>query len=49
MLGNSTLTTPETLPGVLRGGKHITFSDQGEVDPKGFEEPVRAWAVAWDA
>ena len=30
-------------------GKDFTFADQGEVDLKGFEDPVRAWAVAWEA
>ena len=29
-------------------GKDFTFTDQGEVALKGFEEPVRAWAVAWE-
>ena len=28
-------------------GKDFEFADQGEVALKGFEEPVRAWAVAW--
>ena len=28
-------------------GKEFTFTHQGEVALKGFEEPVRAWAVAW--
>ena len=28
-------------------GKDFEFADQGEVALKGFEEPVRAWAGAW--
>jgi class 3 adenylate cyclase len=28
-------------------GKEFAFADQGEVVLKGFDEPVRAWAVAW--
>ena len=30
-------------------GKDFSFSDQGEVELKGFEEPVRAWAVEWES
>ena len=30
-------------------GKDFTFTDQREVALKGFEEPVRAWAVAWES
>ncbi|MCZ6707316.1 MAG: adenylate/guanylate cyclase domain-containing protein [Chloroflexi bacterium] len=29
-------------------GKDFAFTDQGEVDLKGFDEPVRAWTVAWE-
>ena len=29
----------------LLTGKDFAFTDQGEVALKGFEEPVRAWAV----
>jgi len=29
-------------------GKDFEFEDRGEVELKGFEEPVRAWAVSWD-
>ena len=32
----------------LLAGKDFSFTDQGDVALKGFEEPVRAWAVAWD-
>ncbi len=28
-------------------GKDFEFVDQGEVALKGFDEPVRAWAVEW--
>ena len=28
-------------------GKDFEFEDRGEVALKGFEEPVRAWAVRW--
>ncbi|MCZ6546471.1 MAG: adenylate/guanylate cyclase domain-containing protein [Chloroflexi bacterium] len=28
-------------------GKDFEFQDQGEVDLKGFAEPVRAWSVEW--
>ena len=28
-------------------GKDFEFVDQGEVDLKGFDEPVRAWSVEW--
>ena len=28
-------------------GKDFEFEDRGEVDLKGFDEPVRAWAVSW--
>jgi class 3 adenylate cyclase len=28
-------------------GKDFEFADQGEVALKGFDEPVRAWSVAW--
>ena len=28
-------------------GKDFEFADQGEVTLKGFEDPVRAWAVGW--
>ena len=30
-------------------GKDFGFSDRGEVALKGFEEPVRAWVVEWNA
>ena len=30
-------------------GKDFTFTDQGKVGLKGFAEPVRAWAVAWES
>lgn len=29
-------------------GRDSAFTDQGAVSLKGFEEPVRAWAVAWE-
>ena len=29
-------------------GKDFEFEDRGEVELKGFEEPVRAWSVRWD-
>ena len=32
----------------LLAGKDFTFTDQGEIALKGFEEPVRAWPVAWE-
>ena len=32
----------------LLAGKDFDFTDQGEVSLKGFEEPVRAWAVTWE-
>jgi class 3 adenylate cyclase len=28
-------------------GKDFEFADQGEVELKGFDEPVRAWSVEW--
>ena len=28
-------------------GKDFEFEDRGEVDLKGFEEPLRAWSVWW--
>ncbi len=28
-------------------GKGFEFTDQGDVALKGFDEPVRAWAVEW--
>ena len=28
-------------------GKEFEFVDRGEVSLKGFDEPVRAWSVAW--
>ena len=31
----------------LLAGKDFAFVDQGEVALKGFDEPVRAWAVEW--
>ncbi len=31
----------------LLAGKDFEFTDQGEVALKGFDEPVRAWAVGW--
>ena len=32
----------------LLAGKDFTFVDRGEVALKGFDEPVRAWAVEWE-
>jgi adenylate cyclase len=29
-------------------GKEFVFEDRGLVELKGFEEPVRAWAVRWE-
>lgn len=29
-------------------GKDFEFDDSGEVELKGFDEPLRAWAVRWD-
>lgn len=29
-------------------GKDFEFEDRGEVELKGFDQPVRAWAVRWD-
>ncbi len=29
-------------------GKEFEFVDRGELSLKGFDEPVRAWAVGWD-
>ena len=29
-------------------GKDFEFDDRGEVELKGFDEPLRAWAVRWD-
>lgn len=29
-------------------GKDFEFEDRGEVELRGFEQPVRAWAVRWD-
>ena len=29
-------------------GKDFEFEDRGEVELKGFEQPLRAWAVCWD-
>ena len=31
----------------LLAGKDFEFTDQGEVTLKGFDDPVRAWAVGW--
>ena len=28
-------------------GKDFEFEDGGEVELKGFDQPVRAWAVRW--
>ncbi len=28
-------------------GKEFEFTAQGDIDLKGFDEPVRAWSVAW--
>ena len=33
----------------LLAGKDFDFSDKGELNLKGFDEPVRAWSVAWGA
>jgi class 3 adenylate cyclase len=30
-------------------GKEFTFAAQGDLDLKGFDEPVRAWSVEWKA
>ncbi len=30
-------------------GKDFEFEDRGEVAMKGFEQPVRAWAVSWES
>ncbi len=29
-------------------GKDFEFEDRGEVELKGFDRPVQAWAVRWD-
>ena len=29
-------------------GKEFAFGDRGLVELKGFDEPVRAWAVLWE-
>jgi class 3 adenylate cyclase len=29
-------------------GKDFEFEDRGEVELKGFDQPVRAWAVSWE-
>ena len=29
-------------------GKDFEFEDRGAVELKGFDEPIRAWAVRWD-
>ncbi len=31
----------------LLAGKDFEFTDQGEVTLKGFDDPIRAWAVEW--
>ncbi len=30
-------------------GKDFEFEDRGEVELKGFDQPVRAWAVHWES
>jgi len=32
----------------LTAGKGFVFEDRGDFVPKGFDHPVRVWAVAWD-
>ena len=32
----------------LLAGENFEFVDQGEVDLKGFDDPVRAWSVEWE-
>ena len=29
-------------------GKDVEFEDRGQLDLKGLDEPVRAWAARWD-
>ena len=29
-------------------GEDFSFADQGALDLKGFDEPVRAWRVEWE-
>jgi len=29
-------------------GKDFAFTDHGELNLKGFDEPVRVWAVTWE-
>jgi len=33
----------------LAAGKRFLFSDHGEVEMRGFEDPVRLWEVRWQA
>ena len=33
----------------LLAGKDFDFAAQGDIDLKGFDEPVRAWSVEWEA
>ena len=28
-------------------GKDFEFEDRGDVELKGFDQPIRAWAVRW--
>jgi class 3 adenylate cyclase len=40
------------IPGVVRqlvSGEEYLFSQRCEAEAKGFEEPVRAWSVEWQA
>ena len=40
------ILVPEAVRGLL-AGKGFVFTDRGEFSPKGFEEPLRLFAVRW--
>ncbi len=32
----------------LAAGKHFLFADLGETELRGFEDPVKLWALRWE-